>query len=122
MLLGSRTASTPAGQEWRIARRWVTRSLPRWRRVPPGHAAAEALSIPEAGDASDLAATLAIAVGAVVVAVIVIPLLLFGIELVILGFVVAAGLVGRGLLGRPWVIDAGPVDEPTPTYTWEVSG
>jgi len=46
--------------------------------VPAGRAAAEALSVPDAGSPDDLAAALAIVVGAVVLAVIVVPLLLFG--------------------------------------------
>jgi hypothetical protein len=74
--------STPAGEEWRVGRRWITRGRPRWRRVPAGKATGEALSLTDPGDPNDLVAALAIVVGAVVVAAIVIPLLLFGIELI----------------------------------------
>jgi hypothetical protein len=122
MLIGSTSASTPTGEEWRIGRRWVTRGRPRWRAVPTGKATAEAFSVPDIGGPDDLAATLATILGAVVIAVIIIPLLLFGIELIILGFVVAAGIVGRGLLGRPWIVEARMTSEPGPTYTWQVSG
>ncbi len=121
-LLGTRSASTPAGEEWRVGRRWITRGRPRWRRVPAGKATGEALSLPDIGDPQDLAATLAIILGAVVVAAIVIPLLLFGIELIVLGFVIAGSIVGRGLLGRPWIVEACPVGASVPTYTWRVSG
>jgi hypothetical protein len=122
MLIGSRSVSTPTGEEWRIGRRWVTRGLPRWRTVPAGKATAEAFSVPDIGGPDDLAATLAIILGAVVIAVIIIPLLLFGVELIILGFVIAAGILGRGLLGRPWIVEARMTSEPGPAYTWQVSG
>jgi hypothetical protein len=122
MLIGSTSASTPAGEEWRIGRRWVTRGLPRWRTIPAGRATAEAFSVPDIGGPDDLAATLAIILGAVVFAVIIIPLLLFGVELIILGFVIAAGILGRGLLGRPWIVEARMTSEPGQAYTWQVSG
>lgn len=105
-----------------MGRRWITRGRPRWRRVPAGKATGEALSLPDFGDPSDLAAALAIVVGAVVVAAIVIPLLLFGIELIVLGFVIAGGIVGRGLLGRPWIIEARPVGASVSTCMWRVRG
>jgi hypothetical protein len=122
MPLKSRSATSPAGEEWCIGRRWVTRGLTRWRTVPAREAAAEAFSVPDIGGSDNLAATLAIIVGAVVVAVILIPLLLFGIELILLGFVVAAGIIGRGLLGRPWIVEARRLGQEAPDYTWTVSG
>jgi hypothetical protein len=122
MRLRSSLIHTPSGDEWRVGRRWVTRGLPRWRRMSTRKTAGEVLSVPDIGGPDDLAVTLAIIVGTVVVAVIVIPLLLFGIELILLGLVVAAGIIGRGLLGRPWIVQATRASEPTPTYTWKVSG
>ncbi|HST33625.1 MAG TPA: hypothetical protein VLJ80_08920 [Solirubrobacteraceae bacterium] len=121
-LLGTRSVSTPTGEEWRVGRRWITRARPRWRRVPGGKATGEALSLPDFGDPQDVAASLAIVLGVVVVAVIVIPLLLFGIELIALGFVIAGSIVGRGLLGRPWIVEARPVRASVPTYTWRARG
>lgn len=121
-LLGARSVSTPAGEEWRVGRRWITRGRPRWRRVPAGKATGEALSLPDIGDPQDLAASLAIVLGAIVVAAIIIPLLLFGIELIVLGFVIAGSIAGRGLLGRPWIVEAHPVGASVPTYAWRVSG
>jgi hypothetical protein len=121
-LLGSKSVSTPAGEEWRVGRRWITRNPPRWRRVPAGKATGEALSLPDFGDPQDLAASLAIVLGVLVVAAIVIPLLLFGIELIVLGLVIAASIVGRGLLGRPWIVEARPVGASLPTHTWRVRG
>ena len=122
VLLGPTSASTPAGDEWRITRRWITRGLPRWRQVQAGKATAEAFSAPDIGGLDDLAVTLMFILGAIVVAVIVIPLLLFGIELIILGFLVAASIIGRGFLGRPWIVEARLTSDSIPAYTWQVSG
>jgi hypothetical protein len=122
MRLGSRSARTPAGEEWRVGRRWVMRERPHWRKVPTGKAAVEALSVPDIEGPDDLGVTLVVIFGAVVVAVIIIPLLLFGIELILLGLVVAAGIVGRGLLGRPWLVQARRVSETAPAFGWRVSG
>jgi hypothetical protein len=122
MHLGSSSVRTPAGDEWRVGRRWVTRERPRWRKVPTSKAAAEALSMPDIGGMDDLAVALAVILGAVVFAVILIPLLLFGIELILLGLVVAAGIAGRGLLGRPWIVEARRVSETAPALSWQVSG
>jgi hypothetical protein len=117
MHLGGRSVSAPDGARWRVARRWIGRGLPRWRRVHAGDAALEALSTP---DGDDLATSLAIAVGALVVAVILIPLLLFGAEMIVLGLLIAGGILGRSLLGRPWVVQA--VDEHDRRLSWQVSG
>ncbi len=122
MRLGSSSVCTPAGEEWRVGRRWVMRERPHWRKVPTGKAAAEALSVPDIGGPDDLAVTLAVILGAVVFAVIIIPLLLFGIELILLGLVVAAGIVGRGLFGRPWIVQARRMSETAPAFSWRVSG
>jgi len=122
MRLGSSSVRTPAGEEWRVGRRWVTRKRPRWRKVPTGKAAAEAFSVPDIGGPDDLAVTVAVILGAIVVAVIIIPLLLFGIELILLGLVVAAGIAGRGLLGRPWIVQARRLSETSPAFSWRVSG
>jgi hypothetical protein len=91
-LLGSISASTPDGQQWRIRRLWVTRAAPRWRKVPAGKATAEALSVPDVGGPDDLAATLAIILGAIVLAVIVIPLS---------RFLVFTGMAGKSSKS-PW--------------------
>jgi hypothetical protein len=120
--LRSNSVRTPAGDEWRVGRRWVTRGVPRWRKLPAGKAAAEVLSAPDIGGPDDLAVTLAVLIGVVVVAIILIPLLLFGIELILLGLVVAAGILGRGLLGRPWIVQATHVSGQAAPLTWRVSG
>lgn len=122
MRVGSRLVRTPAGEEWLVGRRWVTRERPRWRRVPARKAAAEALWAPDIGGPDGLEFTLAVIAGAVVVAVIVIPLLLFGIELILLGLLVAAGIVGRGLLGRPWIVQARRASESAAVFGWKMSG
>jgi hypothetical protein len=120
---GARTVQTPSGEEWRVGRRWMTRGLPRWRKVPVGTATTEAaLSTPDFGGMDGPAATLAIVVGAVALAVVVIPLLLFGIELIILGLVIGLAILGRGLLGRPWIVEARRATDTSPTYSWSVSG
>lgn len=120
--LGSSSACTPSGEQWRVGRRWVTRGLPRWRKVPAGKATAEALGLPDVQGPEDLAVALAVTVGVLVVAVVLIPLLLFGIELILLGMVVAAGILGRGLLGRPWIVEARLVGNPAHSFTWTVRG
>jgi hypothetical protein len=117
--------TTPSGVEWRIGRRWISRPMPKWRKVkirPGGSEAAEAALIPDVASLDELAAGVAIAAGVIVVALVLIPLLLFGIELIIVGFVIAAGILGRGLLGRPWVVQATPVDDPAGAKAWKVSG
>lgn len=49
--VGARTVREPSGQEWRVGRRWISRRMPRWRKVRMGKVraedAADALSIPE---------------------------------------------------------------------------
>jgi hypothetical protein len=122
MRIGSRSVSTPSGEDWHVGRRWITRGLPRWRRVPAGKSGAEALSLPDMGGPEDLVVSIAVILGAIVVAVILIPLLLFGIELIVLGFAIAAGILGRGLLGRPWIVHATRTGESTPELSWKVSG
>jgi len=125
--MGTRTVRTPAGAEWRVGRRWLSRRLPHWRKVRmgkprAGDAAEAVLTIPDFGGLDDLGAAVLVIVVVVVVAVIVVPLLLFGIELIVLGAVVAAGIVGRALLGRPWVVQAAQIDGEAHVLTWKVSG
>jgi hypothetical protein len=130
---GRRSVTTPAGDEWRIGRRWISRGLPRWRKVRIGkpragdvaEAAWWSISPPDLGDVAaldDFAAVIALIVAAVVVAVVLIPLLLFGIELIIVGLLIAAGILARGLLGRPWIVQATPVGRASESLTWRVPG
>jgi hypothetical protein len=125
--MGTRTVHTPAGVEWRVGRRWLSRRLPHWRKVRmgkprAGDAAEAVLTIPDFGGLDDLGAAVLVVVAVVVVAVVVVPLLLFGIELIVLGLVVAAGIVGRALLGRPWVVQAAPADGEAHVLAWKVGG
>jgi hypothetical protein len=133
MQLGRRSVTTPSGDEWRIGRRWISRSLPRWRKmrmgkISPGDAAEAAwwsIPTPDFGDVGgldDFAAAIALVVAAVVIALVLIPLLLFGIELVIAGLVIAVGILARGLLGRPWVVQAIPGDRASDSLAWRVRG
>jgi ABC-type antimicrobial peptide transport system permease subunit len=122
MRLGSRSVRTPSGEDWQVGRRWITRGLPRWRKVPAGRTTGEALSLPDIGGPEDLVISIAVILGAIVVAAILIPLLLFGIELILLGFAIAAAILGRGLLGRPWIVQARREGESTPKLAWQVSG
>jgi len=115
----------PDGEQWQVARLWIGRRLPRWRRVAFGEAGADAasgLAMPSPGSPEDLAAGLVIFVGVVVFAVVLIPLLLFGIELIILGVVIAAGILGRALLARPWVVRATPAGGRGRPLAWSVKG
>ncbi len=124
--VGARSVQTPSGEDWRVGRRWISRELPRWRKVRMGKAragdAADVLSIPDFGGLDDIGAAVLVIVAVVVVAIVVVPLLLFGIELIALGLVVAAGIVGRTLLGRPWVIRATPLGDGAKALTWQVIG
>jgi hypothetical protein len=107
--LRNRVVETPQGVSWRIGRLWVSRPMPRWRRVRLGDGASDAawnIPIPDVGSIDDLAAVVFVLVGAVVFAVVLIPLLLFGAELIIVGLLIAAGILGRSILGRPWVVRA----------------
>jgi hypothetical protein len=129
MRLEGRIVSGPSGIEWRVGRRWLSRGLPRWRKVRiggdagrEGAAEAAAWSIPDLGSLDDLGAAIAIVVGLIVLAVVLVPLLLFGIELIIAGLVIAVGVVGRGLLGRPWVVQAAPADDRARAQAWRVVG
>lgn len=90
--------------------------------MPAGKIAGEALTFPDGGGAEDLAASLALTIGAIVVAVILIPLLLFGFELILLGFLIAGAILGRSLLGRPWIVEAAQRDAELPAYTWQTRG
>jgi hypothetical protein len=121
----NRVVETPSGVEWRIGRLWVSRPMPRWRRVRLGDAASDAawnIPVPDVGSVDDLGTAVLIVVGVVVFAAVLIPLLLFGIELIIVGLLIAAGILGRGLLGRPWVVRATPASGQDRVLAWKVSG
>jgi hypothetical protein len=130
--IGARTIWTPSGQEWRVGRRWISRRLPRWRKVRIGNThkdkvgsadvAEAAFIIPDFGGIDDLGAAVLILAAFVVVAIIMVPLLLFGIELIVLGLLVAISIVGRTLLGRPWVVQATPANNDAGALTWRVVG
>jgi len=128
ILLGSRRVTTPSGMEWRVARRWSSRRLPRWRRVKLGEGAERtadvAWSIPplDIGGLEDLEALIAVVAVAAILVLVVIPLLLFGIELIVLGLLVAAGIVARSMLGRPWVVQATPSGDSAGALAWEIKG
>src|SRR5437588_8031843 len=126
--LGRRRVRAPSGVEWCIGRCWISRGLPRWRKIRVGKPSAETtgeaalLGVADVGSLEDLGAGLAIIAVILVVAVVVIPLLLFGIELIIVGLLIAAGILGRGLLGRPWVVQASPADGAGQARAWRVVG
>lgn len=125
---GSRRVKTPSGAEWRVGRKWLSRGLPRWRRVKLGEGSERALdvawSVPpiDVGSFENLEALIAVIVAAVVIAVVVIPLLLFGIELIAAGLLIASGILARAALGRPWIVQATPSADPAGALAWEVKG
>jgi hypothetical protein len=122
-MLGTRVVEAPNGVRWRIGRRWISRPLPRWRRVGTGDAASEAAwSLPDIGAVEDLPAAVMIGVGAIVFAVVLIPLLLFGVELIIAGLLIASGILARAFLGRGWVVRATPAGGEDRALAWRVSG
>ncbi len=124
--VGTSTVRTPAGEEWRVGRLWLNRSMPRWRKLRMGKVgaddAAEAAFLPDIGGLEELGLAILIGIAVVVLAIVVIPLLLFGIELIVLALVVAAGITGRTLLGRPWVVQAVRGDDSSDALTWRVVG
>lgn len=124
---GTRVVRTPEGVEWRVGRRWISRRLPRWRKVRvgkprEGDAAEAVLTIPDPGGLDDIGAAILVFVALVVVVFVVVPLLLFGFELIILGLVLAASIAGRALLGRPWIVQATQVEGDARVMAWKVSG
>lgn len=126
--VGSRRVKTPSGTEWQVGRQWISRGLPRWRRVRLGEGSEQTLdaawSVPviDVGSFDSLEVLLGGIVAAVVIAVIVIPLLLFGIELIVAGLIVAASIVARSIFGRPWIVLATPSADPTGALAWEIKG
>lgn len=126
--LGAQAVQAPTGQEWHVGRRWITRRLPQWRKIPldgngRGKDAAEAVfGFPNFGDLEDLGAILLVIAALAVFALILIPLLLFGIELIGLGLLIAAGIAGRTLLGRPWVVMATSTSDAASVMSWRVVG
>lgn len=127
VVIGSRVARTPAGMEWRVGRRWISRGLPHWRKVRfgkrrAGEAAEAVFMLPDVEGFDDIGAAVLVLVAVAVIAIVVVPLLLFGIELIVLGLVIAAGIIGRTLLGRPWVVQAVPVDGDAQVLAWRVCG
>jgi hypothetical protein len=125
--LGSRQVVAPDGVEWRVGRRWLTRS-PKLTRPRRGDVAAESLehlgaSWPDIGNI-DFGEGLLVAAAVVAFLLILIPVLFFGIELITLGVLLAAGVITRSVLGQPWVIEATSTDPLTVgrQLEWRVRG
>jgi hypothetical protein len=117
----------PDGVEWRVGRRWLTRS-PRLNRPRRGEIAGESLNhlganLPDLGSL-DLGQGLLVVAAVVAALLILVPVLFFGIELIILGALLAAGVVTHTVLGQPWVIEARPIDPLVPgrRLEWRVRG
>jgi hypothetical protein len=117
----------PDGVEWRVGRRWLTRS-PKLTRPRRGDVAAESLerlgaSWPDIGNI-DFGEGLLVAAAVVAFLLILIPVLFFGIELITLGVLLAAGVITRSVLGQPWVIEARSTDPLTAgrQLEWRVRG
>jgi hypothetical protein len=117
----------PDGVEWRVGRRWLTRS-PKLTRPRRGDVAAESLehlgaSWPDIGNV-DVGEGLLVAAAVVAFLLILIPVLFFGIELITLGVLLAAGVITRSVLGQPWVIEARSTDPLTAgrQLEWRVRG
>ena len=117
----------PDGVEWRVGRRWPTRSL---KLARPGRSeiAAESLNhiganAPDFGNV-DLGEGLLVAAAVVAFLVILIPVLFFGLELIILGVLLGAAVITHTVLGQPWVIEARSTDPLTPgrQIEWRVRG
>lgn len=125
--LGSRRVTTPTGTVWRVGRRWLSRDLPKLRRLGADREADAALEsawyLPSDIDIDldDLGGVIvAIAVAVIVVAVLV-PLLIFGFELIIVALLLLASILARTVFGHPWVVLAIPSDG-SDTLAWKVTG
>ena len=121
--VGPRSIVTPDGVEWRVGRRWSTRSFGwTWKRRG---VAADALSgLGQGMGGVDLQEGGVVVVAVLAALLIVIPLLFFGIELIVLGALLAVAAIGRMLLRQPWVIEARSNDPLTPgrRLEWHVIG
>lgn len=117
----------PDGVEWRVGRRWLTRS-PSLDRPPRGEIAAESVRNLGPGwpDISnvDLGEELLVVAAVVAFLLILVPVLFFGIELIILGVLLAGGVIARTVLRQPWVIEARSTDPLTSgrRLEWRVRG
>ena len=107
----------PDGVEWRVGRRWPTRSR---KLARPGRSeiAAESLNhiganAPDFGNV-DLGEGLLVAAAVVAFLVILIPVLFFGLELIILGVLLGTAVITHTVLGQPWAIEARSTDPLTP--------
>jgi hypothetical protein len=124
--LGHRRVVAPDGVEWRVGRRWLTRSF-RWSWKQRSNIASESLGnvgfVP-VSDNVDFGEGLLLIVALVAAVLVVIPVLFFGFELIILGALLAGGLVSRVVLRKPWVIEATAVDPLTSgrQLQWQVRG
>ena len=125
--MGSRKVTTPSGVKWQVGRRWISRSLPRWRGVRSKDSVEDvidgwAIPIIDVGSFDSPVAFLAGVAVAVLLALILLPLILFGVELMIAGLLVALGISARAAFGRPWVVQATPLSGSTEALAWEVQG
>ncbi len=117
--MGGREATAPDGTQWRVARVWTERRIPRWRK---GSLEGGFEWLAPDGPDESFVLWLALVVGTIVALVVVIPLLLFGIELILLGILIAAAILGRALLGRPWLVRARRLDDAAGAAAWRVVG
>jgi hypothetical protein len=102
----SQLVTTPAGIEWRVGRRWVSRSLTgafaeRGRAIRASGWEQYA-GVPDA----DSSGVVYGAYVAVIVILLLLPLILFGVELIVVGWLLAAAFAARVVFRRPWVIVA----------------
>lgn len=130
--LGSKQVTTPSGEEWSVGRRWISRRLPRLRRlrldreVEPGLDSGWQLP----GDIDldldlgldELGVVIVLIVLAALLVLLAVPLLLFGIELIVIGLLIAAGIASRIVLGHPWVVTATPKSDDASVLIWEIKG
>lgn len=125
-MLGPRRVVAPDGVEWRVGRRWLTRSA-NLGRPDRGEIALESLnhlgSWPDLGSV-DFGEGLLVVAAVVAALLILIPILFFGVELIILGGLLAAGLITHTVLGQPWLIEARSSDPlmPQRRLEWRVRG
>lgn len=125
--LGSRRVKAPSGTVWRVGRRWISRDLPRLRRLSPERETDAALEsawyLPGDIDIDfdDLGGVIAAIAVTAIVLVVVVPLFIFGIELIVVGLLLLGSILARTVFGHPWVVLAIPSDG-SDTLAWKVKG
>lgn len=127
--LGPRRVKAPSGTVWRVGRRWLSRDLPKLRRLDADRGADAALEsawylpgdIDIDLDLDEVGGVLMAIAVAVILVTVAVPLLIFGIELLVVILLLLGSILARTVFGHPWVVLAIPSDG-SGTLAWKVTG